>query len=104
MSVAILFAVFFLAVAMNVFGIVGSRGGRTKLHNVALFLGLAGLLAVPVIVFSFFSFARQFMFFSATSPAGIAFHASGVIAVVCGVASATAAVALARRRSLRGAV
>ena len=101
MSFELLLAVLVLIVAMNVFGLVSSRGGRSSLHSVAFFSGLLGLLAVPFVVFGFLAAASQLIMVSASSPAGVTFHVSAAVVLLCGLASVASVVA-ARMRGAAG--
>ena len=94
MRFELLLAAFALVVAMNVFGLVSARGHRSPLHSLAFFSGLAGLLAVPFVVFGFVALAAH----------GVTFQVAGAVAVLCGLVSSGAAFAARRRRASGGAV
>lgn len=99
----IAFAVFVIAITVNVLALVTSREGATRSHRAAFATGMAGLIALAMCLLGFIGLALQFFHASLASPSGVLFVTSSIVVATCTVASLVFCIRLSRRQKPAGA-
>jgi len=87
-----------VVIAMDLIGLYGSRKGRSRLHTLAFWTGIAGLLGLIVAMLGAFGLFMQLIMADINSTAGRMFTFGSAVALPCSLVSGGCGWVILRRR------